>query len=53
MRRQFYLDLAASGIHMPIGTHLVPYEQSDPSVVAQDGERLGRVVEEVLDGFRK
>jgi uroporphyrinogen-III decarboxylase len=45
MDRQFYLDLAARGLRMPIGTDLVLHEQSDPDAVTRDGERLARVVE--------
>lgn len=46
MDRRFYLDLAARGLRMPIGTDLVLHEQADPEAAARDGERLGRVVEE-------
>jgi hypothetical protein len=45
MDRQFYLNLAASGLSMPIGTHLVLHEHSDPGAIVQDGRRLGREVE--------
>ena len=52
MDRQFYLDLAAAGLSMPIGTHLVLHEHSDPAAIVQDGDRLGRVVEESARRFR-
>jgi uroporphyrinogen-III decarboxylase len=52
MDRQFHLDLAASGLRMPIGTHLVLHEHPDHSVIVQDGHRLGRVVEEAARRFR-
>ena len=52
MDRQFYLDLAASGLSMPIGTHLVLHEHSDHAAIVQDGQRLGRVVEESARRFR-
>jgi uroporphyrinogen-III decarboxylase len=52
MNRQFYLDLAASGLAMPIGTHLVLHEHPDPAAIVQDGRRLGRVVEESARRFR-
>jgi uroporphyrinogen-III decarboxylase len=45
MDRRFYLDLAARGLRMPIGTDLVLHEESDPGQAMRDGERLGRVVE--------
>lgn len=52
MNRQFYLDLAAAGLRMPIGTHLVLHEHADHQAIVQDGERLGRVVEEAARRFR-
>lgn len=45
MEREFYLQLAASGLRMPIGTDLVLHEQRDPEAVKHDGEALGRVLE--------
>lgn len=52
MDRSFYLELAASGLRMPIGTHLVLHEHADPAAIVQDGQRLGRVVEETARRFR-
>ena len=52
MNRQFYLDLAATGLSMPIGTHLVLHEHPDHAAIVQDGQRLGRVVEESARRFR-
>ena len=52
MDRQFYLDLAATGLSMPIGTHLVLHEHSDHAAIVQNGDRLGRVVEESARRFR-
>jgi uroporphyrinogen-III decarboxylase len=52
MNRRFYLDLAASGLSMPIGTHLVLHEHPDHAAIVQDGRRLGRVVEESARRFR-
>ncbi|MCE5229454.1 hypothetical protein LLG95_07645 [bacterium] len=46
MDRQFYLGLAAAGVRIPIGTHLVLHEHEDHGEILLDGERLGRVVEE-------
>lgn len=51
MDRQFYLDLAASGKPMPIGTHLVLHEHEDHAAILRDGTRLGRVVEESARRF--
>jgi hypothetical protein len=45
MDRRFYLDLAARGLSMPVGTDLVMHEESDPEQVRNDGAALGRVVE--------
>jgi len=52
MDRQFYLDLAASGLKMPIGTHLVLHEHADHAVIPDDGRRLGAVIEEAARRFR-
>ena len=52
MSRQLFLDLAASGLRMPIGTHLVLHEQADHEAILLDGQRLGRVVEEAACRFR-
>jgi hypothetical protein len=42
--RAFYLELAARGLRMPIGTDLVLNEESEPEKVRLDGAALGRVV---------
>lgn len=44
MQRQIYLDLAAAGLRMPIGTHLALHEQPEPEAVLLDGQRLGETV---------
>ena len=44
MDRQFYLDLAARGLRMPVGTDLVMNEESEPEKVRNNGAALGRVV---------
>ncbi len=44
MDRSIYLDLAASGLRMPIGTDLLLHEQPDPEAVMHDGAALGQVV---------
>lgn len=52
MERNFYLDLAASGLRMPIGTHLVLHRQPDPGRIVLDPERLGAVVIEAARLYR-
>jgi uroporphyrinogen-III decarboxylase len=46
MDRQFYLDLAARGLRMPIGADLVLHEMGRPEDILLDVGRLGQVVEE-------
>lgn len=45
MRRDYYLELAQTGLRMPIGADLVLHESPDPEAVKNDAEALGRVVE--------
>jgi len=52
MQREYYLDLAASGLRMPIGTHLVLHEHADHEAIMLDGPRLGAVVAEAAQRFR-
>jgi len=52
MDRTYYLGLAAGGLRMPIGTHLVLHAQADPAAILLDGERLGAVVVETAARFR-
>jgi uroporphyrinogen-III decarboxylase len=52
MDRQYYLDLAASGLKMPIGTHLVLHEHPDHAIIPDDGRRLGSVIEKAAQRFR-
>lgn len=51
MDRGFYLDLAASGLRMPIGTHLVLHEHADHAAIVLDGKRLGNVAAETAARF--
>lgn len=51
MKREFYMEMAASALRMPIGTHLVLQEHADPEAVVLDGHRLGGVVEEAARQF--
>jgi uroporphyrinogen-III decarboxylase len=44
MNRQYYLDLAASGLRMPIGGDLALHEHGDPESVKHDGVLLGELV---------
>ncbi len=46
MNREYYLQLAESGLRMPIGTDLVLHEQPDHLAVLTDGRRLGQVLEQ-------
>ncbi len=43
--RNFYLDLAARGLRMPIGADLVLHEEPDPEKARNDGAALARVIE--------
>jgi len=52
MERQFYLDLARSGLRMPIGADLVLHEKPNPAAILTDGAALGRVVEETARRYR-
>ena len=51
MNRPIYLDLAAAGLRMPIGTHLVLHGHADPHAIEIDGGRLGEVVLETAERF--
>jgi uroporphyrinogen-III decarboxylase len=50
--RKYYLDLAASGIRMPIGTDLVLHEKDDPASIRLDGIQLGKIIEESATRYR-
>lgn len=52
MNRSYYLDLAADGLRMPIGTHLVLHGHDDHARILQDGRKLGAVIEETAGRFR-
>ena len=51
MNRAFYLDLAARGLRMPVGTHLVLHERADAESILRDGARLGAVMMETARRF--
>lgn len=52
MNRSFYLDLARSGLRMPIGTHLLLAEQPDHDACLEDGAKLGHVIIETARRFK-
>lgn len=49
---RLYLDLAARGLGMPIGTDLVLHEKGDAEAVKLDGARLGAVLLETAARYR-
>lgn len=52
MDRAFYLDLAASGLRMPIGADLVLHQYDDPQDIIHHANRLGAVVAEAAARYR-
>ena len=52
VERRDYLELAAGGLRMPVGAHLLLHEQPDPDTIIVDGRRLGQVVEKAARTFR-
>ena len=52
MSRDFYLDLAASGLRMPIAADLILHEMKDAEAIKCDGKRLGKVVEETARRYQ-
>jgi len=52
MNPQFFLDLAASGARIPIGTDLILSEKPDPERIKHDGRRLGQVMEEAAHRWK-
>lgn len=51
MNREYYIELAKSGLCMPIGTDLVLREKDDERGILLDGERLGHVLEEAAHRY--
>jgi uroporphyrinogen-III decarboxylase len=51
MERQFYIDLAQSGLRMPIGTDLILHEHADAAEIVLDGRRLGQGTEEAASRY--
>jgi len=52
MSREFFLELARSGLRFPIGADLVLKEYADHEDILRDGVRLGQVVAEAAKRFR-
>ena len=52
MDRQYYLQLAASGLRIPIGIDLILHEQPDPERVVRDGSLLGNVAASAARRYR-
>lgn len=52
MDRRYYIDLANSGLRMPIGTDLVLQEEPDPQHTKRDPELLGKVVAKAARRYR-
>ncbi|OGV52706.1 MAG: hypothetical protein A2X49_16710 [Lentisphaerae bacterium GWF2_52_8] len=52
MKREFYLDLAAKGVKMPIGADLVLKEKPNHQEIIYDGRKLGDVIIETAKKFK-
>jgi len=52
MERRMYLNLAHSGLAMPIGTDLVLHEHADHEAIVRDAARLGELMAEAASRFR-
>lgn len=52
VNRNTYLDLAAQGLRMPIGTHLTLSAQRDPQACQADPQRLGEVMLETARRYQ-
>jgi len=52
VNRRVFLDLAASGHRVPIGTHLVLHTRPDADAILLDGPKLGGVAAETAERFR-
>ena len=51
MDRNYYLNLAAEGLCMPIGADLILHEHEDAEDILLDGERLGELLKETAHRF--
>jgi uroporphyrinogen-III decarboxylase len=52
MNPQYFLDLAHSGLRMPIGADLILHEEADPATVKHDAAALGEVVARTARRYR-
>lgn len=52
MDRQYYLDLAASDLRMPMGTDLVLHEYADPHAILASGKQLGMILEQTANRLK-
>ena len=52
MDRNFYIELANSGLKMPMGTDLVLHEEPDPEGIRVDGKRLGAVMIKAAERYQ-
>ncbi len=49
MDRQYYLDLSAQQLRMPVGADLVLHQHPDHKAILSDGKRLGQVLLEAAE----
>ena len=52
MDRQFYLDLAARGLRLPIGTHMILHGKADHGTIIYQGDQLGAVMVEAAHYYK-
>jgi uroporphyrinogen-III decarboxylase len=52
MQREYYLELAKSKLHFPIGADLVLKEYPDHEAIHRDGKRLGKVIAQAAKRFK-
>jgi uroporphyrinogen-III decarboxylase len=52
MKRQWYLDIAAKGLRLPVGVDLVLRERPDSEVILLNGKRLAAVIIEAATRYR-
>lgn len=51
MDRSYYLNLAASGVAVPIGAHLTLNQHSDATQIELDGDRLGELIARTAQSY--
>ncbi len=52
MDRQYYLDLAKTGISMPVAADLVLHEKPDHDAISKDAERFAEILIETAERFK-